>query len=114
MEDKEELTTMVKIVAQLRKEGYTYDFKVSDDGYLCTTHENHKFTPDQVKIVNFYRFEGESNPGDMAILYVIESESGIRGTISDAYGTYYDERTEEFMKQVTDLGKDIDKQNYKR
>lgn len=110
MEDKVELTSMIKVLARLRKEGYTEDFRVTEDGgRLCTLDGSQAFAPEQVQIVNFYRFEGESYPGDMAILYVLETASGAKGTMSDAYGTYGDEMVENFMKQVKDLGKNLDK-----
>ncbi|WP_276497016.1 hypothetical protein [Pontibacter litorisediminis] len=109
MEDKEELTPMVSVLAQLRKEEYQEDFRVTKEGLLCTLDGKQQFRPEQVQIVNFYRFEGESNPGDMAILYVLETDSGLKGTVSDAYGPYSDETVETFMKQVRDLGKNLDK-----
>lgn len=109
MEEKVELTTLVSVLEQVRQEGYTVDFKVSQDGQLRSMDGKHQFRPDQVRIVNFYRFEGESYPGDMAILYVLETDSGVNGTISDAYGTYADEIVDSFMKQVEDLGKNLDK-----
>lgn len=85
------------------------DFRVNDEGRLSTVDGKDQFTPDQVRIVNFYRFEGESNPDDMAILYVLETDTGAKGTVSDAYGAYSDQSVESFMKQVTDLGKDLDR-----
>ena len=108
MENKVELTPMITVLNQLRKEGYKVDFRVTEEGKLCTMNDKQQFGPDEVRIVNFYRFEGETNPGDMAILYVLETTSGAKGTISDAYGPYSDETTETFMKQVLDLGKDLD------
>ncbi|HEY4652424.1 MAG TPA: hypothetical protein VIG72_13465 [Pontibacter sp.] len=108
MEDKQELTTLVKILTDVRKQGYKTDFTVGEDNLLHSLDGKLKFTPDQVQIVNFYRFEGESNPDDMAILYVIETSTGAKGTISDAYGTYSDTAVQAFMKQVEDLGKNID------
>jgi hypothetical protein len=53
-----------------------------------------------VKAVNFYRFEGISNPDDMSILYAIETSDGRRGTLVDAYGFYSDDETGEFINQV--------------
>ncbi|WP_347159477.1 hypothetical protein [Pontibacter chitinilyticus] len=113
MEDKVELTSMVTILAALRKEGYATEFRITEDGLLCTMDEKACFGPYEVRITNFYRFEGETNPGDMAILYAIETVSGEKGTIVDAYGPYADETVENFMKQVEDLGKDIDKPDRK-
>lgn len=108
MENKVELSSLVSVLAQVKKEGHKLDFRVTDDGVLCTMDGKQQFTPDQVRIVNFYRFEGESNPDDMAILYVLETTTGAKGTISDSYGLYADETVDAFMKQVTDLGKNID------
>ncbi|PRY14965.1 hypothetical protein CLV24_103204 [Pontibacter ummariensis] len=109
MENKVELTSLVSALNQLRKEGYKTDFKVTEDGRLSTMDDKETFTPEQVRIVNFYRFEGETNPGDMSILYVLETTNGVKGTISDAYGPYADDNVENFLKKVQDLGKDVDK-----
>lgn len=111
MEDKARLTPMVKVLTDLRKEGFTLDFIVSEGNRMCTMDRKECFAPEEVRIVNFYRFEGESNPGDMSILYAIETRSGLKGTISDAYGPYADSTVESFMKKVEDLGKNLDKQN---
>ena len=108
MEDKIELTSLVSVLTKVRNEGYKLDFKVTEDGFLSTMDDKQRFTTDQVQIVNFYRFEGESNPDDMSILYVLETTSGAKGTISDAYGPYSDETVETFMKQVKDYGKNLD------
>ena len=67
--------------------------------------------PDEVTIVDFYRFEGESNPDDMSVLYAIEATDGVKGTISNAYGTYADANTDDFLKQVEDLGKNLTKKD---
>ncbi|MDX5483185.1 MAG: hypothetical protein LPK07_16010 [Hymenobacteraceae bacterium] len=108
MEDKKELTPLSAVLKDVRKGGYTVDFVVSEDNLMMTMDGKEKFSPDQVSIVNFYRFEGESDPDDMSILYVLETDTGLKGTISDAYGPYSDETVENFMKQVRDLGKNID------
>lgn len=100
---------MVRVLARLRDEGYNVDFKVTENGLLSTMDDKQQFRPEEVQIVNFYRFEGESYPGDMAILYVLETSSGLKGSISDAYGLYADETVENFMKLAKDLGKNLDK-----
>jgi hypothetical protein len=110
MENKEDLTSMLEVLSNLRKEGYTTDFKVTGDEQLSTMDDKETFRPEQVRIVNFYRFEGESNPDDMSILYVLETKTGLKGTISNSYGTYADGGTDIFLKKVQDLGKDIDKE----
>jgi hypothetical protein len=111
MQDKVEERSLVNVLNRLRKDGYTFDFKVSGEGTLCTMEDKHTFRPDQVRIVDFYRFEGESDPDDMSILYAVETSTGLRGTISNSYGPYADEKVDDFLKQVEDLGKNLDKKD---
>lgn len=87
-------------------EGYTEDFKVTDNGLLALRTNKH-YTPEQIEVVNFYRFEGESDPGDNAILYVIETDDGTKGTLVDAYGTYNDPKLSRFMKNVQSIHKKV-------
>ncbi|WP_299818296.1 hypothetical protein [uncultured Pontibacter sp.] len=111
MQDKVEERSLVNVLNRLRKDGYKYDFKVSGDGRLCTMEEKDMFGPEQVRIVDFYRFEGESNPDDMSILYAVETSNGLKGTISNSYGPYADEGVDNFLKQVEDMGKNLDKKD---
>ncbi|ALI99056.1 hypothetical protein [Rufibacter tibetensis] len=108
MQDKEELTSQVQVEAKLRKEGYTEDFRVGEDTRLRTLSGDKTYGIEEVKIVDFYRFEGETNPDDMAILYAIECNDGTKGTISNSYGPYADQNIDAFLRQVEDLGKKID------
>lgn len=107
MQDKEEERSLVNVEKKLNSDGFTADFVVSDG--MMHTMENDKktYTPEDVTIVDFYRFEGESNPGDMTILYAIEAGDGVKGTISSAYGPYADTDTDDFLKKVEDLGKNL-------
>ncbi|HEX8658122.1 MAG TPA: hypothetical protein VF690_11325, partial [Hymenobacter sp.] len=94
MQDKEEERSLVNVENKLSADGFTQDFTVVD-GRLHTfdSSTDKTYAPEEVTIVDFYRFEGESNPDDMSILYAIETNDGVRGTISSAYGTYADSDT---------------------
>lgn len=86
------------------QDGYSADFKATDEGlYNLGTHK--VYYPSDVKVVNFFRFEGPSNPEDNAILYVIETSDGEKGTLVDAYGMYSDPYVDRFMKNVEDVSK---------
>jgi hypothetical protein len=110
MQDKEEERSLVNVENKLSADGFTQDFNVVD-GRLHTIGSNSDktYAPEEVTIVDFYRFEGESNPDDMSILYAIETKDGVRGTISSAYGTYADSDALEFLTKVEDLGKNLTK-----
>ena len=87
-------------------EGYTEDFKITDQGLESLNRHNH-YKPEQIQIVNFFRFEGESDPDDNAILYVIETNDGTKGTLVDAYGVYNDAKVTRFMKDVETIQKKV-------
>ncbi|MBF9235816.1 hypothetical protein I2I05_00260 [Hymenobacter sp. BT683] len=112
MQDKEEERSLVNVEKQLKKDGFTQDFNVVDGRLQTIGHDSEKsYAPSEVTIVDFYRFEGESDPDDMSILYALEANDGVRGTISSAYGTYGDTDALEFLKEVETLGKNLDKKH---
>ncbi|MDQ3277366.1 MAG: hypothetical protein M3Q06_03510 [Bacteroidota bacterium] len=93
------MTDLEKVQENLEKYGYTEQFRV-EKGKLVGIESKKKFKPAEVKAVNFYRFEGITDPDDMSILYAIETCDGLKGTLTDAYGRYSDDETSDFMKQV--------------
>jgi hypothetical protein len=93
------MTSLQKLLNKLDLEGYTEQYKV-ENGLLHALSSNRTYGPEHVKAVNFYRFEGPSNPDDMSICYVIETDDGLKGTIIDAYGVYAEEGIGEFMQSV--------------
>jgi hypothetical protein len=84
---------------KLMQEGYESNFKATEEG-LCCVETSKVYNPSEIHIVNFYRFEGISDPSDNSILYAIETTDGTKGTLIDAYGAYSDANVEKFMKQV--------------
>ena len=88
----------------MKEEGYKEDFQVNEDG-LSTFDNSKNFKPEDVRIVSFYRFEGESDPGDNTILYVIETNDGTKGTLVDGYGAYSDENVSKFIVEVEKIQK---------
>ena len=86
------------------QDGYSADFKATEEGlYNLATHKT--YFPRDVKVVNFFRFEGASSPEDNAILYVLETSDGDKGTLVDAYGMYSDPYVDRFIKNVEDINK---------
>jgi hypothetical protein len=93
------MKSMANCLNRMVSDGYTEDFKVTETG-LEALKEHAHYAPEQVQVVNFFRFEGESDPDDNAILYVIETRDGKKGTLIDAYGIYNDALVSGFMKNV--------------
>lgn len=79
--------TVSVAVNELRKKGYTVDFNLEENCIAC--HAG-KFNADEFEIAEVYRYEGNSDPGDEATVYAIESKSGIKGVLVTGYGIYTD------------------------
>lgn len=100
------MKSMVSCSNKMKEDGYEKDFQVTKDGLTTfSEHEKKVYKPEQVKIVNFYRFEGVSDPGDNTILYVIETDDGTKGTLVDGYGAYSDPDVSKFIVQVEEIQK---------
>lgn len=93
------MTDLQKVQSNLEKYGYTEQFRVEKDK-LVGIGSKKKYKPKEVKAVNFYRFEGLTDPDDMSILYAIETSDGSKGTLADGYGRTADSDTGNFMQQV--------------
>ncbi len=94
------MKSLASCLNRVINEGYTEDFRATENG-LVGKQKHNSYTPDQIDVVNFFRFEGESDPDDNAILYVIEATDGTKGTLVDSYGTYNDAQVTSFMQDVT-------------
>lgn len=103
--EKVEMKSLAKVMAKLTEDGYTSNFMVVDDK-LKLLDTDKVYEPADVKIDNFYRFEGESDPADTSILYAIETNDGHKGMLTDAYGVYADDNVSVFIQLVESIKKD--------
>jgi hypothetical protein len=81
--------TLDGAVEALARRGFTERFRVVD-GRLRALSTGEVLRTEDLLIREYHRFEGISDPDDMAIVYALESTGGIRGTVADAYGVYAD------------------------
>lgn len=102
---KEEMTTMTGCMNKLQSDGYTENFIAKEKGLEAPSKQK-VYTPDQIKINSFYRFEGESDPGDNAIVYAVETNDGIKGMLVDSYGgPYANHNVSQFITEVENISK---------
>ncbi|HYH14855.1 MAG TPA: hypothetical protein VD794_06540 [Flavisolibacter sp.] len=94
------MTDEEKIVNKLEAEGFTDQFRVENKKLKSLTDPKKSYKAKEIKAVNFYRYEGITDPDDMSIIYAIETSDGRKGTLIDAYGRYADEETGAFMQDV--------------
>jgi hypothetical protein len=88
-------TSLLETLEKLRKEGYTEDFNIRFDSLICG---DVCLVPSQFEVDQTFRFEGNTNPSDEAILYAISSLDGkIKGVVVNSYGVYSDDMTDDLM-----------------
>jgi hypothetical protein len=103
--DKVEMKSLAKVMAKLTEDGYTSNFMV-EENKLKLVDTDKTYSPEEVEIENFYRFEGESDPADTSILYAIKTNDGNKGMLTDAYGVYADDQVSEFIQSVENIKKE--------
>lgn len=86
----------------LTSQGYDKEFFITEEGLKCAD-TGEVFQPEDITIQEHQRFEGTSDPDYMAILYIIETKSGLKGTVVDAFGIYANPDLFDFMKKVPDF-----------
>ncbi|RAJ85710.1 hypothetical protein CLV59_102415 [Chitinophaga dinghuensis] len=101
--EKPEMTTLTRVLEKLHDRGFDHELKMSDHGRMQSPDTSKIYDPEDLLIVKTYRFEGESDPSDSSVLYVLEDKEGDKGYVLDAYGTYttHDESGfNEFIKKI--------------
>ena len=81
------------------KKGYTANFYFKE-GKLVNSETKLAYTPKEICIVAEHRYEGMSNPSDMSILYIIETNKDEKGTFLLGYGPTADLETAEFFQKI--------------
>lgn len=79
-----EINQLSDRIKHLKEEGYVLDFRFEDRKLM--TNEGKIYEANDIERISEYRFEGESNPSDMSILYAISMRDGSKGTIADVFG----------------------------
>lgn len=95
------MTTLSSILEKLRLKRQDIEFVMIPEGF--TARNGKYYEPQDLQIIKTYRFEGESDPGDMMVLYIIEANDGLVGYSIDAYGAYSnhgDDGYDDFIRKI--------------
>jgi hypothetical protein len=92
--------TVVEAVRGLKQRGYSIDFNI-EPGRLVCLQTPLSLSPADFEITEVYRFEGNSDPDDEAVVYAIESANGQKGLLVTGYGISAEGVGEEMVKKLT-------------
>lgn len=98
--DNHHLKPLSAVIDDLKKQGYSADF-IYREGRLRDMGSGKEYEAGQITVENEFRFEGQTNPGDMSILYALQTTDGTRGTISTPYGSNANVEFDEFLKKAS-------------
>ena len=84
-------------IDDLKKRGYTIDFNLNENCIVCA---DMRFNADEFEIKEVYRFEGDSDPADEAIVLGIESTNGTKGILVNGYGYSSEPMGEEIERKL--------------
>ncbi|MFM9945833.1 MAG: phosphoribosylpyrophosphate synthetase [Bacteroidia bacterium] len=90
--------TVTEAINGMRQRGFITDFNLSENCLTCN--ENKKHFPEDFEITEVYRFEGDSDPADEAIVYGIESKLGKKGVLVNGYGISSESMADEMIKKL--------------
>jgi hypothetical protein len=91
--------TLSQAVDGLKKRGFTTDFNLEQDHLSCKD-SLVSLSPAEFEITEVYRFEGNSDPADEAVVYAIESRHGQKGILVDGFGVSADEVSEDMIEKL--------------
>jgi len=101
------MSTLTSVMEKLRQKGFDNEFRWTEAGF--TAGKGRVYQPADLEIIKVFRFEENTDPGDMCVLYLIRAkESGLTGYSLDAYGTYSNHENEEgydnFIRMIPEKG----------
>lgn len=102
------MTTVSEVLNTLKERGYTVDFNLKDNCLVC--HANSlEIHPEEFVVDKHYRFEGETDPGDEAIVYAISSiRHNVKGTLVNGYGISSDPLTDKMIAALKERPDAVD------
>ena len=95
-----EMTTLSTVLEKLRLKRQDNEFTMTPEGFTCNGKKFYQ--PEDLTIIKTYRFEGESDPADSTILYLIQANDELVGYSLDTYGAGSNnpEGYDDFIKKI--------------
>jgi hypothetical protein len=79
------METVTDATRRLQAAGYVGNWYATPDGTLRCDETGEESAVDELRVDEVLRFEGQSDPGDMMILFALEAPSGQKGIFSAAF-----------------------------
>lgn len=85
------MTSLHSCLNRMVGAGYSDVFKPTVKG-LQSKKTDRIYRPQEIEIVNSFRFEGNTNPDDNVTMYIIETVDGLKGTLVNKADAFTEEK----------------------
>lgn len=93
--------TLSEVMEVLRGRGYVEDFNLLEEN-ISYRDGGDKVNLSDIVIDKIYRFTGQNDPDDEAILYAMRNvKDGAKGIFVNGFGIYTDDRADEVIAKIT-------------
>ncbi|WP_117882632.1 hypothetical protein [Aureibaculum luteum] len=82
-----------------QNKGYINEYRMID-GKLTDIETKKEYSPKDIYIVAEHRFEGMSNPSDLSILYIFETNDLFKGNVLAGYGPSNESALSQFFSDI--------------
>ena len=97
-----DMDSVSMVMEYLKEKGYDSEFTIADSGQLLL--KGKLYDAASIRLLKTFRFEGESDPSEQSIIYLIETNDGEVGYSIDSYGMYsehMDDAYAEFIRKLS-------------
>jgi hypothetical protein len=92
--------TVSKALEELAEKGFTIDFNLQESRIINSPHD--------FEIVHVYRYEGETDPGDEAMVFGIKSSVGEKGIFVAGLSAFTDNSAAMVLNELSIKGRKAD------
>ncbi len=81
------MNTEREVIDRFRTDGYTHEFFIVEGGVRCPECDSQVLAPEDVRIDQTERVEGDSNPEEQAIVFAVsDGPCGLKGVLVSSFG----------------------------
>lgn len=95
--------TVSKALEELYGKGFLVDFNLQEDRIVNNSND--------FEIVHIYRYEGQTDPGDEATVYGIQSKEGEKGVFVAGHETYAESEAARTLHEISIRGRENSSSN---
>lgn len=95
--DNSNFDTLSQAINALTQAGYTDDFTAGET-HIISRSSKKEYSPVELRITRFYRFDGMTDPQDDAIVFAVEAADGSKGTLVMSYSANHGQNVDLISK----------------